>query len=71
MAARMDAATIKKMGKTALINGITYDVISAELLEEMGPLRMTRRAAPIAAHGRGRLSGRGRIIRHGFFTIWW
>ncbi|KJM81861.1 DNA breaking-rejoining protein [Enterobacter hormaechei subsp. xiangfangensis] len=38
MAARMDAATIKKMGKTALINGITYDVIPAELLEEMGPL---------------------------------
>lgn len=38
MVSRMDAATVKKMGKTALINGVSFDAISAELLEEMGPL---------------------------------
>jgi hypothetical protein len=41
MAARMDAATIKKMGKTAIINGSSYDVVPAEQLEEMGPLSGT------------------------------
>ncbi len=38
MAARMDAATLKKMGKEAVINGISVDVVPAELLEEMGAL---------------------------------
>lgn len=37
----MDAATIKKMGKTAIINGSSYDVVPAEQLEEMGPLSGT------------------------------
>ncbi|HBY7670418.1 TPA: DNA breaking-rejoining protein, partial [Klebsiella pneumoniae] len=32
MAARMDAATLKKMGKEAVINGISVDVVPAELL---------------------------------------
>ncbi|AHE71473.1 DNA breaking-rejoining protein [Enterobacter ludwigii] len=41
MAARMDAATIKKMGKTATINGRDYDVVPAELLEDMGALNGT------------------------------
>lgn len=50
---------------------------SAEVVETafctfvLSRVRMTRRPAPIAAHGRGRLSGRGRIIQPGFFTIWW
>ena len=30
----MDAATIKKMGKTAIINGSSYDVVPADQLEE-------------------------------------
>ncbi len=34
----MDAVTIRKMGKTAIINGNSYDVVAAEQLEEMGPL---------------------------------
>ncbi|MER2407972.1 DNA breaking-rejoining protein, partial [Klebsiella pneumoniae] len=34
----MDAATLKKMGKEAVINGISVDVVPAELLEEMGAL---------------------------------
>lgn len=37
----MDAATVKKMGKTATINGQEYDVVPAELLEDMGPLNGT------------------------------
>lgn len=37
----MDAATIKRMGKTAIINGSSYDVVPAEQLEEMGPLSGT------------------------------
>ena len=41
MAARMDAATLKKMGKEAVINGISVDVVPAELLEEMGALSGT------------------------------
>lgn len=38
LAARMDAATIVKMGKIATINGHDFDVVPAEQLEEMGPL---------------------------------
>lgn len=38
MAERMDASTIKKMGKIATINGHDYDVVPAELLEDMGPV---------------------------------
>jgi hypothetical protein len=38
MAARMDAATIRKMGKTASINGADYDVVPSELVADMGPL---------------------------------
>lgn len=38
MAARMDAATVRKMGRQAVINGTMYDVVPAELLEEMGPV---------------------------------
>ena len=34
----MDAATLKRMGETAVIDGVTVDVIPAELLMEMGPL---------------------------------
>jgi hypothetical protein len=41
LAARMDAATVKRMGKTATINGLEYDVVPAELLEDMGPLSGT------------------------------
>lgn len=41
MAGRMDAVTIKVMGKMANINGINYAVVPAELLEEMGPLSGT------------------------------
>ena len=37
----MDAATIKKMGKTAIINGSSYDVVPADQPEEMGPLSGT------------------------------
>jgi len=44
MASRMDAATIRKMGQTAIINGLQVDVVPAELLEEMGPLSGTGRA---------------------------
>lgn len=38
MACRMDAATLKRMGETAVIEGVSVDVIPAELLMEMGPL---------------------------------
>lgn len=38
MVCRMDAATLKRMGETAVIDGVTVDVIPAELLMEMGPL---------------------------------
>lgn len=38
LAGRMDATTVKTMGKTVLINGVSHDAISADLLEEMGPL---------------------------------
>lgn len=41
MTGRMDAVTVKVMGKTATINGIDYAVVPAELLEEMGPLSGT------------------------------
>jgi hypothetical protein len=41
MAERMDAATVTTMGKTASINGVDYDVVPAELFEEMGPLAGT------------------------------
>lgn len=37
----MDAATLKKMGREAVINGISVDVVPAELLEEMGVLSGT------------------------------
>ena len=38
MAGRMDAATIRTMGKTAVINDVPVDVVPAELLMEMGAL---------------------------------
>ncbi|WHP32834.1 ATP-binding protein [Trabulsiella odontotermitis] len=38
MAGRMDAATVRKMGRTAVINGVPVDVIPAELIEQMGPV---------------------------------
>lgn len=34
----MDAATVRVMGRTALINGMEVAVVPAEFLEEMGPL---------------------------------
>lgn len=37
----MDAVTIRKMGKKAIINGNSYDVVPADQLEEMGPLSGT------------------------------
>ncbi|EPL2656555.1 DNA breaking-rejoining protein [Klebsiella aerogenes] len=37
----MDAATLKKMGREAVINGIRVDVVPAELLEEMSALSGT------------------------------
>jgi hypothetical protein len=38
MASRMDAATVRKMGRTAVINGVPVDVIPAELVDQMGPV---------------------------------
>ncbi|MBK5072228.1 DNA breaking-rejoining protein [Budviciaceae bacterium CWB-B4] len=38
MVARMDAVTVQRMGKIALIGGLEYDVVPAELIADMGPL---------------------------------
>ncbi|KNC88299.1 hypothetical protein [Trabulsiella odontotermitis] len=38
MAGRMDAATVRKMGRTAVINGVPVDVIPAELMDQLGPV---------------------------------
>lgn len=43
----MDAATVKTMGKSAVINGDPFDVVPAELLEEMGPLSGNARSLVI------------------------
>ncbi|ADO48125.1 DNA breaking-rejoining protein [[Enterobacter] lignolyticus] len=51
IASRMDAATIRKMGKVAIINGQQVDVVPAELLEEMGPLSGTGRSLVVFTAG--------------------
>lgn len=38
LAARMDAVTVKRMAKPIEINGLPFEAIPAELLEEMGSL---------------------------------
>ncbi|MEI9881426.1 ATP-binding protein [Atlantibacter hermannii] len=38
MVARMDAATVRRMGDRVLINGAEYDAIESQFLAEMGPL---------------------------------
>lgn len=38
MVRRMDAVTVKKMGKSITIDGRDYAAVPAELLAEMGPL---------------------------------
>lgn len=38
MAERMDAVTVRKMGKTVTINGEDYIAIESHLLAEMGPV---------------------------------
>jgi len=38
MAARMDAATVKRMGKTITINGRNYSAVPAEYLADLGPV---------------------------------
>lgn len=46
----MDAATVKVMGKTAVINGIAQDVVPADLVEEMGPLSGGIRSLVVFSH---------------------
>ncbi|MCW2473419.1 DNA breaking-rejoining protein [Candidatus Symbiopectobacterium sp. NZEC151] len=38
VAARMDAATVRKMGKTVVINGTEHIAVESHLLPEMGPV---------------------------------
>lgn len=38
MAARMDAATVRRMAKTAVISGVEYNAIDAASLQELGPV---------------------------------
>ena len=51
LASRMDAATVKKMGKPATINDIPMIVVPAESLEEMGPMAGTGRALVVFTAG--------------------
>lgn len=38
LAARMDAATVRKMGKTVVINGTEHIAVESHFLPEMGPV---------------------------------
>lgn len=38
VAARMDAATVRKMGKTVVINGTEHIAVESHFLPEMGPV---------------------------------
>lgn len=51
MASRMDAATVKKMGKPATINGDSVIVVPAEFLEQMGPMTGTGRSLVVFTDG--------------------
>ncbi|HAT1569275.1 TPA: ATP-binding protein [Kluyvera cryocrescens] len=51
LASRMDAATVNKMGKPAIINGEPMIVIPAEFLEEMGPMTGTGRSLVVFTAG--------------------
>lgn len=51
LASRMDAATVNKMGKPAIINGEPMVVIPAEFLEEMGPMTGTGRSLVVFTAG--------------------
>lgn len=63
----MDAETVKRMGKIAVIGGVELDVVPAELIADMGPL--TGSNTSIVVFSAGYKPARGDIVEYDG-TIW-